>query len=351
MATQACRSFTARRADVRNLHRRSSPPPPGGQREQPRPRPHDHGSMGQIPDNLRSVARRQDGLLTRSQVLAAGMSRSQMEWLVRPEGRWRRVLRGVYSVTSGPMTRRQQQRAAVLYAGTDARLYGISVVELYDLRYAPQDVRVHVLIPARRLVVEHPAVAVHRTRHLPPPAERSGLPVTPLARAVVDACRGIGDRRGVMALVAEVVQRRLCTVEALAAEVESGPTRGSARLRLALQATKAGAASAPEVDLAEIVCTSSLLSFMQVNHPVEVDGRRFVLDGCWPEARLAVEVDSVEHHGFGPDAERTSRRRNALVAAGWTVLSVSPARLRDDPKGVLAEIESAYLACLAREAG
>jgi len=54
---------------------------------------------------------------------------------------------------------------------------------------------------------------------------------------------------------------------------------------------------------------SSLLPSPLVNHPIAVDGHQVVADLPWPGARLIVEVDSVQHH-----------------------------------------IESAYIACLARQA-
>ncbi len=71
-------------------------------------------------------------------------------------------------------------------------------------------------------------------------------------------------------------------------------------------------------------------------------------DACWPEARLVVEVDSRSWHGFGDAPERTERRRARYAALGWTVLPVSPARLRAEPAAVLRQIEAAYLAGVAR---
>jgi very-short-patch-repair endonuclease len=57
---------------------------------------------------------------------------------------------------------------------------------------------------------------------------------------------------------------------------------------------------------------------------------------------LIVEVDSVEHHGLGWTPEATSLRRAELVAAGWTVLSVSPYRIGRDGPGLIDQIESTY---------
>lgn len=112
-----------------------------------------------------------------------------------------------------------------------------------------------------------------------------------------------------------------------------------------------GAASAPEHDLRVLLARSALLPQPAVNQALQVDGRTLLPDLCWPDARLVVEVDSVEHHGFGPDAEHTARRRAALTAAGWTVLSISPRRISDDPTGVLREIEAAYLLGVRQQAG
>jgi len=66
--------------------------------------------------------------------------------------------------------------------------------------------------------------------------------------------------------------------------------------------------------------------------------------------RLIIEVDSVEHHGLGDGPEWTSRRRVALIADGWTVLSVSPRRIREDARVLLGEIEAVHrrLAATAR---
>lgn len=298
--------------------------------------------MPRIPNELRRTAVAQDGLVTRRQALDAGLTRHQIDWLVGRGARWRVVLRGVYSVTSGRLTRRQEMRAALLYAGDDAVLSGVTVLELYGLKFVPTDRRVHLLVPIARRVRPHAAVVVERTRHMPDSLTREGLATVPLSRASVDAARDAAARDA-RALLAEVVQRRLTTVDRLSAELDVTHKRGTADVRAALATIAGGAASAPEVDLVQICERSALLPAPTMNHPITVDGRRIVADACWPEVRLIVQVDSTEHHGFGRDAEQTTRRRTALTAAGWTVLSVSPARLLDDPDGVLRDIEAAYL--------
>lgn len=305
--------------------------------------------MPGIPESLRVVAVRQDGVVTRRQALENGLTRRQLDRLGSPEGRGRRILPRVYALTTGPATRRQQLRAALLYCGDDAQLAGVTCLEVHDFRYVDPDVRVHVLIPHAHRVVAHAALVIRRTRRLPSPHPRGGLPASPVARAAVDACRAMTVQRDAVALLAEAVQRGLCTVQSLAEEVDRAPRAGSAIVRAALHDLSSGVWSAPEKDLLDVLARSSLLPPPRVNHAITVAGQRYVPDACWPDARLIVEVDSIEHHGVGTSAERTARRRTALTSAGWTVLSVSPSRLRHEADAVLREIEAAYLQGVGRQ--
>lgn len=297
---------------------------------------------------LRALAGAQAGLVTRRQCLDAGMTRGQIDWLGRDTGRGQRVLPRVYSLTNGPLNRRQQFVASLLYTGEGAQITGITALELMQFRYLPDDPRVHVLVHATRRIGSTQFVTVHRSERLLTPHRVDGLPVTPPARAAVDAARSMKSVRDAVAMLAEAVQRRLCTLDMVADELDVGHSAGSAVPRRAVALLRSRAASAPEQDVIRLLARSQVLPEPAINVSVQVGGRIVVPDLCWPAARLIVEVDSVAHHALGADAERTSRRRALLTAAGWTVISVSPQRIRADPDGVLREIEAAYLAGIAR---
>jgi very-short-patch-repair endonuclease len=303
--------------------------------------------MVRMPAAVTSLAATQSGLLTRHQLLAAGLTRRQIDRLAAPGGRGSRPLPRVYALTTGPLSRRQQLVGALLYVGEHGQVSGATALELYGFRYAPVDALVHVLVPMRRQVPAVAFVVPHRTQSLPRPRLVQGLPTVPAARAAVDAARRMQPQQAT-ATLAEAVQRRLCTMPMLLAELRAGPSAGSAVVRTALARIGSGAASVPETDLVALVATSLVLPAPLVNERLVLGNLVVVPDLCWPQARLVVEVDSVEHHGFGPDAEQTSRRRARLVAAGWAVLSISPQRCRLDPVGVLHDIEAAYLAGIAR---
>lgn len=153
--------------------------------------------------------------------------------------------------------------------------------------------------------------------------------------------------RSVRALMCEVVQRKLCTVRELAAELAATARNNTMVPRRVLADLEAGCRSAPECELRDLVMSSRVLPEARWNQ-VLPGTRGIYPDACWAEARLVVEVDSRAFHGFGDSPERTERRRARYAELGWTVLPVSPRRLRQEPERVLAEIEAAYVAGLRR---
>ncbi len=298
------------------------------------------------------LAAAQDGLLTRGQALDVGLSRGAIRHLLSKGRRWQRVLPGVYATFTGPLPERQRLRAALLHAGAQAQLTGVTACRVRGARYLPADDGiVHVLVPASVRVTHVGFVKVHTTEQLPRPHWHAGLPLTPLARSCVDAARDMASLRDVRAVLCEVTQRGWTTPARIAEALAQGHKSGSALPRRVLTDLAAGCRSAPECEVADIVRTSKILPPPIWNRPLGDDDpgasggglRALVPDARWPQARLIVEVDSREWHAFGDAPQLTEARRARLTAMGWTVVSVSPARLREQPDLVRAEIEAAYL--------
>lgn len=55
-------------------------------------------------------------------------------------------------------------------------------------------------------------------------------------------------------------------------------------------------------------------------HPIRVDGRQYVIDLAYPEARIAIEVDGFGVHGGRTAFDHDRERQNALVLDRWRVL-------------------------------
>lgn len=291
----------------------------------------------------------QDGLLTRAQAVALGISDDALAHRVGPGGRWQRVLPRVYATFSGQLTEAQRWTAALLYAGPDAMLGGVTALALLNLRYAPVSAYVHLLLPHQVRRRSSGFVVVRRTHQSLVSWSARGWPVCPVEVAVVDAARRMRSLRDVRALVCEAVQRRRTTAVALAAAVAAGGSAGSALVRRAVDDVFAGCWSAPECEARDLFGRSRVLPTAQWNVTLRDAGGRFlgVVD-CWfADVGLAVEVDSREHHLWGTSFEETMARHNRLEAAGVAVLHISPQRLRREPLAVLREVEAAYLARLA----
>lgn len=116
---------------------------------------------GEVPDTVREHARLQHGVVSRQQALAADMSpdsiQSKVEW-----GRWRRVLRGVYALDQGRLSREGTLWAAVLWAGEEAVLSHESAAEVQGILDKPAR-EVHITIPPGKHQRSVPGIRVHRS--------------------------------------------------------------------------------------------------------------------------------------------------------------------------------------------
>ena len=156
------------------------------------------------------LARRQDGLLSRAQILSLGVNKGTVRRRIEQGGRWQVVLPGVYATFTGPLVHRQQLRAALLHAGDQAILSGQTAAELHGTRYVPPgDGCVHVLVPSINKVRSVAFVRMHTMIRLPRAWRLSSFPVVPPAHAAVDVARGLNNLRDVRAVMCEAVQRGL----------------------------------------------------------------------------------------------------------------------------------------------
>lgn len=300
-------------------------------------------------ESWRLLAEQQQGLVTRRQLTAAGVTPAALRWRL---GRtWRLVLPNVVAVQEPPPGGSWQLVAAMLEAGAGAVLTGHRACAWLGLRSALGARPVRVLVPGHRASRDVGFVHVRRTsRPDAEPLRRGVLVVASPARAVMDAARESprpDDARGV---VIEAVQRRVVTVEDLEHELAAGPHRGSRLARDAVQEARAGAWSVPEADLLRLCARSRVLPPVLPNPALEaVDRagtvRRLVSpDGWVDDVGLALMVHSREHHSRDLDWEGTVERDGELNEHGVTVLAFTPRTIARRPEHVLSRIERTYLA-------
>jgi hypothetical protein len=293
-----------------------------------------------LPAELRELALNQDGLITRQQALARGMTDAAIRHALDDDGSWRRVVWDVYATFTGALLERHYIRAALLYAGDEAMLTGTHACRGYGMEYLPHVGTPVLLVPAH---VKRAKIEVARiVRVGQPPAARTvnGIPCAPPERAALDAVRKVGSLRQARASLCEVVQRRLTTIDRLVDELSKVDLRGMGYARMALADVQAGCRSAPECELRDLMLTSAVIPAAVWNEPLPT-APELIPDAYIEEARLVLEVESVQWHRFGDGPEVTERRRARYASLGLRVLPISPQRIRDEPNALLAEIEAA----------
>jgi hypothetical protein len=291
---------------------------------------------------LNGMLQGQHRVISRDQVFACEMSPRALQLRIAPTGPWQRMLPGVYAAATGTVTQDQREMAALLYAGPVSLITGWTAVRRHRLRSPGPDL-VDVLIPEDRRRQSIAFVRMHRTTRMPKRMFTTGnIRFTEPRRAVADAARFLTRFDDVRAVVCEAVQRGTCSVSDLVAELDAGPSAGSALLRRALAEVSDGVRSVAEGDFRSLILGSGLPKPMFNARLFDADGTFIAMvDGWWKEAGVAGEVDSRAYHLSAADQDRTAERHDRLVAHGILPLHFSPNRIRTDAAGVIADIRQA----------
>lgn len=267
----------------------------------------------------------------------------------KPGEPWQRPLPGVVILGNAPPSPRQLIEAALLFAGPEAILTGVTACQCHGLRSASDVTTVHVLIPHGRKVKSSDYVIVERTTRFPERVLREGVPLAPLPRAVLDACRRFRAFDPCRALLAEAVQRGRVSAGALEHELAHGSQRGTAVPRAVLRDVLCGARSVAEIDGMRVWKRTGLPP-LSWNVDLHDEDGRFIArpDGWCDEVGFAWEIDSYEYHFEREGYARTLARNARYAAAGILVVQTLPNRLRTEPDAVAAELRAAYRAAADR---
>jgi hypothetical protein len=284
-----------------------------------------------------------DAVATRADLVQLGVDPATVARRCRYGAPWRRLLPGVYSLHSGPPSRRQFVRAALLYAGPLSVVTGLEAVRRYGVRRIPDQTLVHILVPEKKGVSGRDFLLVERSRRPWKRYVRDGFPLAGPARAVIDAARREHRKDVVRALIADAVQRNICSIGQLNWEVRQQNLRGTAIPRRVLAEVGDGVRSVAEAWARSLISRSPLPS-PEWNVVLRGPSGNFlgVVDAWWAEVGLAWEIDSKEFHLSPVEHERTTKRHSRLTAAGIIVVHTVPSRLKNEPAEVIEELRGAY---------
>lgn len=208
------------------------------------------------------------------------------------------------------------------------------------------DQRLHIQIPESRSWVRRPGVATHSRSSSEVTVRRvAGLPVMP-PELVWAQLAAVLQPRELVVLGDALMRRknplvRSATLHRVVAELPKG-TRGIARLRCALEHVRTSTDSCME-SRARWVLVDAGLPCPLVNAAArDATGRFLALpDMSYPELKIAIEYDGDIHRTDKATWRRDIRRRQALEAAGWRVITCTADDVLRNPERLVAWVRAA----------
>jgi hypothetical protein len=274
------------------------------------------------------IAASQHAVIDHDQLESLGLCDQAIKYRVGV-GRLHVVHRGVYSVGHRLLTVRGQWMAAVLASGVGALLSHWSAARL--LGFAGGRLRpIHVLAE-RGHVDSRMGLRDHRTRslHEEDRYERDGIPVTSVARTMLDlACLASWAR--LKQLWEEAIRIDVLDASALARLLDRTRGRRGVKPLGKLLAHHLHLPDDTRVGLeTEFAAFLRERGFPLPSFNVWVGGK--LVDAYWPEYGLIVELDSRAWHASWDARERDLVRDGDLMTLGMRVLRVTSRRLREQP--------------------
>ncbi|MFB7381028.1 hypothetical protein ACFC6U_33800 [Kitasatospora purpeofusca] len=322
------------------------------------------------PPSLEELARRQQNVLTAGQLRARGVPSRVVSEHCRRGGPWQRLLPRVYLMQSGEPSPEQRMWAALLYAAQNGReegsregavITGPAALALYGFAAVPRlpaVTGVDVLVPRQRRLKDAGEVRIRRTERELVARSVHGLACAPVARAVADAlCEWTsaewtaGAGAGVFApapvreVLGEAVRRPElhCSVGELAAELAESGLTADPRVRAVLDGLLAAERDRVLERVGELV-DEWLLPVPLTSPELRMRGGTYVAvpDLYWPQAGVAVEVDSELRCVSEGEAAWVRGGQHRMEYLGVRVVYVSGARLAEDEDAVGAELREAF---------
>ena len=289
------------------------------------------GQDTKVDREVERIASSAKGVVTHDELTGAGLSARQVE---RRLGRRSliRVHRGVYRVGHAAEWLEATYMAAVKACGTRAWLSGRAAAFHFGvLRGAPPPAEVTTRSERRIEGIRS------RTRRLDPRdcATWRGIPVTTLARTIVDLAGLLTERELARAFHEASVQHALTPDRVEVVLRRNTKAKGAARLRRVLHGDSPLLLSKLERGFIATL-RKHRLPLPETNRPA---GGRFV-DCRWPERKLTVELDGYRYHSSRHAWEQDRRREREAYGRGDQFRRYTWADVFEDQEPMLRELRA-----------
>jgi very-short-patch-repair endonuclease len=265
---------------------------------------------------LAEIAARQHGVVSRTQLLRAGIGEAGVSRRVQ-KGHLHRVHRGIYAVGHRGLSQEGRWMAAVLACGGGAVLSHRSAAELWEL-LDPADRWVDVSVPTMSGRKSRAGIRVYRRASLLPALTtlRKSIPVTTPAQTIADL-------------------KRVTPAALLRRAIRQAEVRG-----LHTGIDEKGERTRSELEYLFLrLCRRHQLPMPEVNvriGPYEVDF-------LWPQQRVIVETDGYRFHRGAQAFEDDHERDLRLRAQGYDVLRLSYKQVTESPRPTISVVRLALL--------
>lgn len=295
--------------------------------------------FGHIAHAIAQLASRQQGNVTRAQLLAFGLSPGAIKYRIT-QGLLYPFPAGVYGVGRPARTDLERAAAVVLACGVGALLSHFSALALWDLGPWPA------ILEVTGPITRNPrGVRTHRSRVLThrDVRHRQGIALTSPARTLLDCAPHVGDARLTRLVNDARRANRVTRAEIRELIGRAGTHRGVTRLRPHGEAEHAPTASQLED---EFLAFCAMYGIPQPRVNFAGDGRE--LDAYFVAEKVIVEVDSWKFHGDRESFERDRRKDVEALARGDVTVRITQRRLRAEPA---REAERIHAILAARRRG
>lgn len=274
-----------------------------------------------IPPGLRRIVAEQAEVVSRRQLLSAGVSRNTITAKVR-QGRWRQIHLGVYRIIPGEVTWEARLWAAVLYAGPGALLSHQTAAEVLGLTDG-SSLPIQLTVPAARRVRAPQGVAVHyssfdypRWRPL-----RGVPPHTFYADTVIDLVAAAENLDDVVAWVSRAVTKNMASAAELkAAAAARRRFRWRDRINDVIDQVAGGSHFPLEFRYdRDVERAHGLPAAVKQAKFTKPDGTNGFRDRYYEKYGLIVELDGREYHQEEQRARDRARDNEAAASTGATL--------------------------------
>ena len=280
---------------------------------------------------IERIATKQHGVVARSQLLSAGVSRHVIRRCAG-KGSLLRVHRGVYRVGHRAPSIEARNMAAVLACGEGAVVCGRAAAFLWRLVKGGPPAPEIAATTERRV----PGLAVHRWFHIDPGdrARVRGIPLTSVARTLVDLAAALP-----LPALARACHEAGVLYDTTPEQVEAALERrsnapGAGKLRRVIHGDVNVTLSALERAFLRLLRRQGL----PIPVTNQIAGSRRV-DCRWPAARLTVELDGYRYHRSRHAWEQDRRRERESRARGDEFRRYTWGDVVEDPTIMLAELQ------------